>query len=955
MARTKPQRTPAKAPVKPKPEEFTSKLVTQHLQPLTRTQDLLLQALRDEASPIVIALGAAGSGKAMPLDTKVLVPNGWASLGELSVGDTILDSSSQLQTILGYYPQGVTDCYRITFADGRQVDCSSDHLWEVFDGSSTRNKTPQVLPLKTILAKPRLARVGVRLFEHQMPTRELPVDPYILGCLLGDGYFGPSSTSLSSADSELVERFRSTGYELTRSKTNPCDYGLKGEKALLLRNYLRKSGLAGTRSDTKFIPEEYLLGSLDQRWALLQGLMDTDGTAGTDGSLSFQVSNKLLAEQVQRLIWSLGGICKLASRKVHYTYKGAKYEGKTGYRLSIRFNNPTGDTLSRSVFRLTRKRERTKNYQYKNLLCLRFKKIERVADVETACIRVSSSDRLFVVDNYVLTHNTWCAVNSAVNLLSTNRTMKNLVLGRAAVPTGRSIGLLPGPQPLWAKVLTPTGWTTIGQLKVGDLVLGRDGQAQVVEAVFEKGEREVYSITDTLGGTSYSCLDHPWFTTTFKERKRGKPGQVRSLREIKSSLTTKSFDNPRTPNHILPSLATLQFSQQSIPLDPYLLGCLLGDGWVGKSVGYSTADDVLRKEVSTRLAPLGLQLVHQKDYHYAVTQVQPKRKPVGPNQRGRVTHPLKVIYKQLGLFGKKAWEKFVPTSYIFNTEEVRLAVLRGLMDTDGTVKSRNGEATFYTASLQLAEGVVSLVNSLGGSTRVTQRLREPRKMSSDRSKVTTFRTSYAVTINICENPFFLPRKADLYRSGRKRHSRRISAVEYYSTEATRCIRVSGIEHLYITDDFVVTHNTAEEKLAPWLAPMLSELKKRVGVGTVDSWLHSGKLELLPLETIRGRSFDDTVVLIDECQSLQVDEVKSIVTRVGQNCKLVLTGDLTQSDIRSPGLLYLLKIMQRDSLPIPFILFETEDIVRSDIVGQIVRSFHKDTEDVYKDYRPYALR
>lgn len=146
----------------------------------------------------------------------------------------------------------------------------------------------------------------------------------------------------------------------------------------------------------------------------------------------------------------------------------------------------------------------------------------------------------------------------------------------------------------------------------------------------------------------------------------------------------------------------------------------------------------------------------------------------------------------------------------------------------------------------------------------------------------------------------------------------------------------------------------KDKLTPWLAPMLTEIKKRVGSNTLDSWLRSGRVELLPLETIRGRSFDRSVVLIDEAQNLTVEEVKSIVTRVGEETRLVLMGDLSQRDTKASGLLWLLELIKNHpTVKIPLVLFEVEDIVRSDLVGDIVRAYSQDSEDVYREYRYYA--
>ena len=149
--------------------------------------------------------------------------------------------------------------------------------------------------------------------------------------------------------------------------------------------------------------------------------------------------------------------------------------------------------------------------------------------------------------------------------------------------------------------------------------------------------------------------------------------------------------------------------------------------------------------------------------------------------------------------------------------------------------------------------------------------------------------------------------------------------------------------------------TVEEKLAPWLAPMLSEIKNRVGTNTYDCWLRSGKIELQPLETIRGRSYDNAIILVDEAQNLTPEEIKAISTRVGANAKLVLMGDIAQRDIQNSGLIFLLETVARHNVDIPLIIFEIEDIVRSDIVADLVKAFIGDAEDVYARYRKYAWR
>jgi phosphate starvation-inducible PhoH-like protein len=205
---------------------------------------------------------------------------------------------------------------------------------------------------------------------------------------------------------------------------------------------------------------------------------------------------------------------------------------------------------------------------------------------------------------------------------------------------------------------------------------------------------------------------------------------------------------------------------------------------------------------------------------------------------------------------------------------------------------------------------------------------------------------------------------------------KLKAVEIRPTRVvpTRCISVDSPDRLYITDDYIVTHNTycavnqgvneiyqghyrsmvltrpsvptgrslgffpgtIEEKLEPWLAPALSVLKERMTAGeyeTARKWL-----QLQPIETVRGSSFRRSLIFVDEAQNLQWEELKALVTRIGEGSKMVLMGDPTQRDVKSSALDQFTELVYRHQLPVPVIQFGVKDIVRSDIVGQLVRVF-----------------
>ena len=136
--------------------------------------------------------------------------------------------------------------------------------------------------------------------------------------------------------------------------------------------------------------------------------------------------------------------------------------------------------------------------------------------------------------------------------------------------------------------------------------------------------------------------------------------------------------------------------------------------------------------------------------------------------------------------------------------------------------------------------------------------------------------------------------------------------------------------------------TVEEKLTPWLLPMISVLENRFGVTHYQNLLSQNRIQMQPLETIRGRSFEDSLILVDECQNLTIEELKAITTRLGENSKMILMGDATQSDIdKGSNIIRFCNICDKHNIEIPIIKFNIEDIVRSDIVGQLVKAFIKE--------------
>ncbi len=363
-------------------------------------------------------------------------------------------------------------------------------------------------------------------------------------------------------------------------------------------------------------------------------------------------------------------------------------------------------------------------------------------------------------------------------------------------------------QPLDAKVLTPTGWRRMGELCGGDRVIAGDGTATTVVGVFPQGEKDIYRVTFSDGSSTECCNEHLWLTQTYAERTAthnetllskdwpsAKP-KVRALAEIRQSLR-----DPRlgTKNHSIPMVGAVAFAGRPVPIDPYLLGVLLGDGSLSRgSVMVTTADAELLAHIAP-LLPDGVGIVPST----MEGKCPSYRLSCGLGNR---CNPLRAALNELGLGGVTSETKFIPEAYLFNTIEARHALLQGLLDTDGACSRRGHSVYFYTVSLALADGVVHLVQSLGGTVR--RRLKHPRYTHDGERRMGKPCHVLCMSLPPTVAPFRLSRKARLVRPKTSyKPTRYIVSVEPVGRKEARCIAVAHPTHLYVTDDFIVTHNT----------------------------------------------------------------------------------------------------------------------------------------------------
>jgi intein/homing endonuclease len=588
--------------------------------------------------------------------------------------------------------------------------------------------------------------------------------------------------------------------------------------------------------------------------------------------------------------------------------------------------------------------------------------------------------------------------NALKEVLDEQTPYEKIYLVRSLVPT-REIGFLPGPQPLDAKILTPNGWTTMGQIKVGDYVYGRSGKPTKVLGVYPKGKKLVYKITTTEGTSTECCEDHLWLTKTFENKKRKTPGKVKSTRQIMDTFYNKNGKI----NHYIPRNDAIEFTEKDIPIPAYTLGVLLGDGSISNSISFCSIDDNLVEKVSNEVNSIDCYVRKSPNHiNYTISTKELKsnkraRKIILENKNkneiieydtissaikelnlskykiieycsknktidgftyyflepnNTYQNPIKDKLNQLGLIGKKSYNKFIPDLYKYNSIQVRTELLRGLMDTDGTIKQNyGGNCSYTTTSKQLAEDIIEVVRSLGGRATYKTRNRIGKKTLIENNRfIEVKRITYELNVSLPKNinPFYIERKASRFNPKYMRNIG-IKSIEPVCEKEVQCIMVEDPEHLYITDEYIVTHNTHDDKADIYQIPYKNMVKYMFQMPTDSDFemlygnlKQQETLKFWSTSFLRGVTLDNCIIIVDEFQNANFHELCSLITRVGENSKIMFCGDASQSDLiksnERNGIIDFMKILhQMPSFDI--IEFGLEDIVRSSLVKEFLTAKH----------------
>lgn len=367
--------------------------------------------------------------------------------------------------------------------------------------------------------------------------------------------------------------------------------------------------------------------------------------------------------------------------------------------------------------------------------------------------------------------------------------------------------------PLSEPVLTPNGWTEIGKLKIGDKIINSDGGEQEVLGIYPQGIKEIFEVVFDDGSKTNCGLEHLWETSNFQERHKHKTVSVKTLAHIKETLKYGS-----SLNHAVRIIKPVIFEEKNLLINPYLLGVIIGDGGITKNVNITNID----QEIWTRVEEIvskdysGLKIVDKGD-----GKTKNLSKLIG-EKSNKLIHDL----RQYGLYGLKSESKFIPEAYKFSSISQRLDLLHGLIDTDGYVQKKKSEIIYYTVSERLSNDVIDLVRSLGG---IARKRKKPSSYIDEDGQRVICKDCYCVSFHLPKgmNPCFLSRKLKRVKPRIENFLHFIKEVRSVGFEESVCIKVSALDSLYVTRDYILTHNTS--CALSFLKSFLNNSSKRRGV------------------------------------------------------------------------------------------------------------------------------
>ena len=449
-------------------------------------------------------------------------------------------------------------------------------------------------------------------------------------------------------------------------------------------------------------------------------------------------------------------------------------------------------------------------------------------------------------------------------------------------------------QPLYSDVLTKDGFKKMKDIKVGDKVFGEDGDLYNVIGVYPQGKKDIYEVEFQDGTSTRCCDEHLWTYQLPHDRPKNK-FRTSTLKEIMYNGIYKEFKDRRVPQVYIPITNPINFEKKDVLIDPWLLGVLLGDGCLKEKSSplISNVEEDILSRVSKEINDLGMKLNKSWKNDYNIVN----------NRRG-YENKLNKLLRYYDLLNKNAYNKFIPNDYKINSKEIRIEILRGLIDTDGFV-DKNENIEFSSSSKQLALDVKFLVESLGGTARIVSRIPKYKYKGELREGALSYRVYIKQPLNLKffssnkhNNKISVKRQRDVYRQ--------VRSITFVGEEECQCIKVDNPSSLYLTDNFIVTHNTSyaiQEMKFPfgrryiYVTPYLKEIDRVIKATNKDfkeptnKNSEGSKLEGLRRLISKGENIVCTHELFKLCDqqildlieemgyTLMLDEVLNVINKI----------------------------------------------------------------------------
>lgn len=385
-----------------------------------------------------------------------------------------------------------------------------------------------------------------------------------------------------------------------------------------------------------------------------------------------------------------------------------------------------------------------------------------------------------------------------INFIIENSKKKQKLAGIGSPGTGKL-------EPYSRKIPTPTGWKYMGDLQVGDVIFGSDGKRNIVTAIYEHGEQDIYKITFSDGRIALCGKDHLW--TVFKSWTSSRVTLTTEYMMETYKQYDKFKDNtgrdPYKYIYKVPLLsAPVEYEHRNVPIDPYVVGAFIGNGCnTLPALSLSSGDEFVPIKVASRL---GVQ-TRRESSSYTYTFFT-----MNDGKKNRLK--TKEFFKELPELICYSRDKEIPEIYMYNDLNTRMELLRGLMDTDGSIGYAEGRfnINYSSCSRKLLEQIQYLIRGLGFIATIgAQDKRVDKYIDGFRSQV-----NIRVPQKFKQELFTHPRKLSIAKEAALRSDYQqpfthllIKDIRKIGREPSRCIRVSAEDELYLTEDFIVTHNT----------------------------------------------------------------------------------------------------------------------------------------------------